>query len=146
MLASSNSSGMSSTTELMYVVLILLLTSFIWCWARHWNSNEALAWAAQRSCGCSTPGGHSRPDWLGHWEALAGGWQPCPREGLWTEWPSKSLPTEAILQFYEPVTLCSPAFEQGMLVEHVPIAHEKLYKNYIKIVICPSSDLLCVSS
>jgi len=36
---------------------------------------------------------HSRPGWMGPWAAWAGRWQPCPWQGVGTEWSLRSLPT-----------------------------------------------------
>lgn len=41
--------------------------------------------------------GGSRPDWLRPWTAWSSGWQPYLRQGNWTSWSFRSLPTQAIL-------------------------------------------------
>ena len=65
----------------------------------YWWSGDH-AHFAQRSYGCPIRGGQ---DGWGPWTAWARawftGWQPCLWQG--TRWSSRSLPTQAILSFYD---------------------------------------------
>jgi len=72
---------------------------FLWEW---WGAGIA----AQRGCGCPIhPWKSSRPGWMGPWAAWAGirygGWWPCLHRRIGASWSLRSLPTQAILLFYE---------------------------------------------
>jgi len=43
----------------------------------------------------------SRPGWMGLWASWTGGWQPAHDSGLEARWYLRSLPTHAILWFYD---------------------------------------------
>ena len=62
--------------------------------------------AAQGGCGCPVhPWRCSRPGWMGAWAAWSsiwyGGWWPCLQQGVGALWSLRSLPTQAILWFYD---------------------------------------------
>jgi len=43
----------------------------------------------------------SRPGCMGPWAASFSGWQPCPQQEGGTAWTLRSLPTQAILWYYD---------------------------------------------
>jgi len=47
------------------------------------------------------PWRHSRLGWTEPWAAWSAGWQPCPWQGVGTAWVLSSLPTQAVLWFYD---------------------------------------------
>ena len=74
-------------------------SSLLWEW---WGAGTA----AQRGCGCPVhPWRCSRPGWMGPWAAWAGmkcgGWWSCLWWGIGASWSLRSLPTQAILRFYD---------------------------------------------
>jgi len=77
-----------------------------WAWLRYSKYDEALAQAAQRSCGCHLwrcP----RPGGMGLWAVWAVGWQPCLRQWVGIGWSLRFLPTQATLCFYDlSITSC----------------------------------------
>ena len=51
------------------------------------------------------PWRHKRPGWMWLWAAWSGGWRPCTWQGVETGWSLWSFSTQAILWFYDCMTI-----------------------------------------
>ena len=92
----------------------------------------------------------SRLGWMGPWAAWAGEWQPCPQQETGTGWALRSLPTQAILWFYDSMVVClaevqylaedinipwmwSPATSENRLLQQKLRAQKQKKKKRVKI-------------
>ena len=71
-------------------------------WRHHCIKEGQLMLSAWTCCKCPISGGIQGQGWVGAWEAWCGGWEPCLWWGVRTRWSLRSLPTQAILWFYDP--------------------------------------------
>jgi len=79
--------------------------------------------AAQRGCGCPIPGGvQGQVGWGPGQPGLvlnAEVGSPACSRGVGASWPLRSLPTQAILCFHDPQTLCSLCYLESKCISAV---------------------------
>ena len=70
----------------------------------------------------------SRPVWMVFWAAWSGGGQPCLWQGVGTRWSLRSLPTQAILWFYNSLIL---SFSDSTILSFYGITNLSSEKSYV---------------